>query len=90
MKNTTIRTLKALEKVVGKGKGLWFLAYVDARSFADSADRKDMARLFEEGLPPIKKRWKEVLGTIGWNENENEDAYPTTSQVLAVMKECGW
>ena len=100
-----VTTLKQLEKVVGNGKGLWFLCIVEAKSVIDSYITKDFASLFEDGIQPMSTRWKDMLSTMGDDDVEIDDdgntiggggydddgnCFPTVEQIEELMEEIGW
>jgi hypothetical protein len=87
-----IKTIEQLEKIVGKGKGLLFLANVEAKAMAWNTER-DMVDLLLDGILPISERWEATLHEMaepqtGW-PNDLE-GWPTEEDVRDEMKALGW
>lgn len=70
-------------------RALWFLSLCDADGMSEYTF-KDRARLINDGIPPIKERWREVLETLGSEEDENGECFPTISEVRDHARDYGW
>ena len=85
-----IETLEQLEAIVGKDKGLWFLALIDAEACVEDFRLKDWAGIFINGLPPMSERWQDMLLTLAELDENDEEQYPTEQEIRDLMVHRGW
>lgn len=93
MTDTLITTLEQLGEVLEpedkhkrEESALWFLSLCEAEWLTDCNRLKDWAELLQDGIPPMKERWADVLSGI----SEDENPWPTDDRVCGIARSFGW